>query len=340
MNSPLSTVKRYLSESSHHIYELPIVMLMPHSACNCRCVMCDIWKGNGNLRQLQEADVVVLLSSFKKLNTKLVVMTGGEALLHPNFFSFCKILKSNGIKVHLLSTGLTLKQHAEDIVANVDEVIVSLDGPEEVHNQIRNIPNAFQKLKEGVQSLKSLRPYYRVTARCVIQKNNFRQWPQTIDAARELGVDQISFLAADVSSHAFNREQLWNEERQDDVRIAKDDLMELVLIAQEISFYKQDSDFNFIAESPTKILYIAQHYYAALGLDDFHSKPCNAPWVSAVIEADGTVRPCFFHDSVGNIFEEPLEAVVNGSRAFEFRKKLDVETNETCKRCVCWLHLK
>lgn len=35
---------------------------------------------------------------------------------------------------------------------------------------------------------------------------------------------------------------------------------------------------------------------------------CNAPWVSALIETDGTVRPCFFHRSLGNIHQNRIVA--------------------------------
>jgi Fe-coproporphyrin III synthase len=102
------TWKRYRSLQSHVISALPIAILMPHSACNCRCIMCDIWKDNQNLKQLNEADVEQLLLSLKKLGTKQVVMSGGEALLNRNFFSFCQILKKEKIKITVLSTGLSL----------------------------------------------------------------------------------------------------------------------------------------------------------------------------------------------------------------------------------------
>jgi len=52
------TFKRYRTLQTDRITALPIVILMPHSACNCKCVMCDIWKDNKNLRQLTPADVV------------------------------------------------------------------------------------------------------------------------------------------------------------------------------------------------------------------------------------------------------------------------------------------
>jgi MoaA/NifB/PqqE/SkfB family radical SAM enzyme len=84
--SPVEIAKRYATLKNHRIYAMPIVILMPHSRCNCRCVMCDIWKGNNSVQQLIESDVEKLLSSLRKMNTRLVVMSGGEALMHPDFF--------------------------------------------------------------------------------------------------------------------------------------------------------------------------------------------------------------------------------------------------------------
>jgi MoaA/NifB/PqqE/SkfB family radical SAM enzyme len=109
--------------------------------------MCDIWKDNKNLKQFAESDIISLLTSLKKLGTQQVLMSGGEALLNPKFFRFCEILQKQNIKVSLLSTGLTLKKNAGQIVQWVNDIIVSLDGNEETHNAIRNIPDAYQKLK-------------------------------------------------------------------------------------------------------------------------------------------------------------------------------------------------
>ncbi len=332
--------QRYRTLQTDQIRALPVVILMPHSACNCRCVMCDIWKDNKNLKQLTEHDIRSLLNSFKKLGTQQVLMSGGEALLNPNFFRFCEILAQYHIRVTLLSTGLTLKKNAEQLVRHVHDIIVSLDGDEETHNYIRNIPNAFQSLKEGVQAVKQLDPSFRITARTVIHRINFRSWPRIIEAAQAIGIDQVSFLPADVSSHAFNREVLWSAQRQHEILPDENELYELKWLLENLIQSRSPLFENrFIAESPDKLRKIHSYYSACYGLNPFPFKKCNAPWVSAVVEADGTVRPCFFHEAMGNIREQSLEKILNSGPSIQFRKELDMATHNTCVKCVCYLHL-
>jgi Fe-coproporphyrin III synthase len=334
------TYKRYRTLQTHKISALPIAILMPHSACNCRCVMCDIWKGNKNLKQLSEEDIKGLLSSLKELGTKQIVMSGGEALLNPNFFSLCQLLKEQNLSITLLSTGLTLKKNAEEILKWIDEVIISLDGDEMTHDAIRNIDGAFAKLKDGVQYVKSFNPHFKISARTVIHRLNFRKWPAIIDSAKQIRVDRISFLPADVSSHAFNRDVLWDEKRQMDVAIHVNELSEFKSVLDDvIATHKQGIDSIFISESSEKLNKIFTYYCAIHNLCEFPYKKCNAPWVSAVIEPDGNVKPCFFHSPIGNIRSGSLTEILNGAKGMQFRKSLNMEENETCKRCVCYLNL-
>ena len=334
------TYKRYRTLQTHRISALPIVMLMPHSACNCRCVMCDIWKDNKNLKQLTEEDISGLLSSLKQFGTQQVVMSGGEALLNPKFFALCRILKDARIKVSLLTTGLTLKNHADQLVQWVNDIIVSIDGDQHLHDAIRNIPGAFRKLKDGIQYIQSLKPNYRITARTVIHRLNFWNWIAIIEQAKQMDLDQISFLPADVSSHAFNRQIAWDQPRQDEILLSKSELPELKAVIQKIiADYGDDIDSGLIAESEQKLTDIYHYYAAFYGMNPFPYKKCNAPWVSTVIEADGSVRPCFFHDTIGNIRDSSLGDILNSPQAINFRKTLNMTSNDICTKCVCSLNL-
>ncbi len=335
LQSLYHTYNRYKTLRTDKISSLPIVILMPHSACNCRCVMCDIWKGNQQVKQLQKEDITALLASLKKLGTQQVLMSGGEALLNPDFFSICEILKKEKIRISLLSTGLTLKRNAEKIVEYVNDIIVSLDGDEGLHDAIRNIPGAFRKMHEGIDAVRAIDPYFPISGRTVIHQLNFRQWPDIIKAAKEIGLNNISFLPADVSSAAFNREILWDEPRQHEIVPSINDLKEL----QEIVNVVINVSDDFILESPQKLQKIYEHYAAFYGQNSYPYKKCNAPWVSAVVEPDGNVRPCFFHKSYGNIKNGTLNDVINSPEAIAFRRSLNIDKNETCIKCVCYLNL-
>jgi len=216
--------------------------------------MCDIWKDNKNLKQLTEQDISGLLDALRRFGTQQVAMSGGEALLNTNFFRLCAILKKEKIKITLLSTGLTVKKNAEQLLEWVDDLIVSLDGDEPVHDAIRNIPGAFNKLKDGIQYIRSLDPDYRITARTVIHRLNFRVWESIINEAKIMGLDQVSFLPADVSSHAFNRQMAWTEPKQHEILISEKELPELQeVISRIIKNNGFDFDSGFIAETPEKM---------------------------------------------------------------------------------------
>jgi MoaA/NifB/PqqE/SkfB family radical SAM enzyme len=340
--SALETLRRQATRSTHRIHSLPQLVLMPHSSCNCRCVMCDIWKANAMKRELSREDLERQMPSLRNLHVQRIVLSGGEALMHSNLWLLCKLLRelNDDLQITLLSTGLLLKKHAADVVKWCDEVIVSLDGSREMHDTIRRIPRAFDRLAEGIAALREQRAGYPVSARCVLQRTNFRDLPNIVAAAHEIGLNRISFMAVDVSSTAFNRPEPWQEPRVAEVALDRAETNEFAAVVEDtIERFAADFESRFISESPEKIRRLPRYYAALNGMGEFPRTVCNAPWVSSVVEADGTVRPCFFHRSLGNIHEHTLEEVLNSPEAIDFRRQLDVTANPICKACVCTLSL-
>jgi len=316
-----------------HIERLPILVLEPHNRCNCRCVMCDIWKLT-DAREISPAELHRHLGDIEALGVEWVVFTGGEPLMHSDLFQLAAMLRARGLRITLLSTGLLLERHAEAIAATMDDVIVSLDGPPTVHDAIRRVPAAFEMLANGVRALHRLKPDFPVSARCTIQAANAAQLRATVITARDIGLRTISFLAADLTSNAFNRPQEWPANRQAQVAplLAELEHEMNALVAE----YPDD---GFVVESPAKLQRIVDHFRADFGVQPHIAPRCNAPWVSAVLESNGDVRPCFFHPPLGNTSGTSLLAVLNGPRAVAFRESLDVAANPVCRRCVCSLYL-
>jgi Fe-coproporphyrin III synthase len=327
------------SVAAHQIRTVPVVVISPHNQCNCRCVMCDIWR----IREAKEITPALLeqqLASFRELSVHWVVFTGGEPQMNPQMIFLAKILRNEGIRVTMLTAGLLLESQAESVAANVDDVIVSLDGPATLHDKIRRVPHAFEQIKTGVAALRCFRPDIIVRARCTVQKANHGSLCEVVKSAKEIGLNSISFLAADLTSEAFNRPQGWAPESQDRVALNADEADALEAEVERLVIeHRLDLNSGFVLESPDKLRRLVLHFRAHLGQGPHIAPNCNAPWVSSVIEASGEVRPCFFHPSLGNIHDQPLHQIVNSPKALSFRTTLDVATNPVCRRCVCSLHI-
>ena len=325
---------------------LPLLILYPHSRCNCRCLMCDIWRSRSRDELAPDA-VAQWLAEWRQLGVQRVVLSGGEALMHSRLWELCAVLQQAHIGITLLSTGLLLERHAARIVEYCDDIVVSLDGPADVHDRIRNVPRAFERLARGVAAVNAAAAArgatVSVSGRCTVQKQNYRHLSAIVRASHDIGLSRISFLAADISSDAFNRPAGWDDGHVASVALATEDLP-LLLAELERLEQERAADFagGFIAESPLKLRRRLHQYYAALlGEGDFHPNACNAPWVSTVIEADGTVRPCFFQPALGNLHQAPnLQAILNSPQSRAWRQGLDPHRDAICRKCVCTLELR
>jgi Fe-coproporphyrin III synthase len=315
---------------------LPVLILYPHSRCNCRCVMCDIWKTDST-QEISAAELEQHGEDIARLRVEWVVLSGGEPLMHSDLFRLCRDLRKRNIRTTLLSTGLLIERYASQIVEWLDDVIVSLDGPPEIHDAIRRVPGAFDRLACGVAALHRENPDFAVSARSTVQTRNCGHLRATVETARDLRLKSVSFLAADVSSEAFNRLTVWSSERQKQVALAPSQIG--VLEAEVEALIGAGECGNFVAETPEKLRRIVHHFRSHLGLRLPVAPRCNAPWVSAVLESDGAVRPCFFHRPIGTVGKgASLLDVLNGPEAISFRLGLDVATNPICRRCVCSLN--
>jgi Fe-coproporphyrin III synthase len=322
----------------HRIDALPVLVIFPHNQCNCRCVMCDIWRIR-EAKDIAPADLEQHVGSFRKLGVKWVVFSGGEPQLNEQWSSLAQMLRSAGSRVTLLTAGLLLKPQARAIAECIDDVIVSVDGPPAVHNSIRRIPGAFEQMAGGVKALHDLRPEMSVRARCTVQKANHHSLRAVVAYAKQIGLTSVSFLAADLTSSAFNRPQGWLPERQERVALTSDENDALEFEIEQLIREQSRLEPRFVVESADKLRRIVQHFRSHLGQGKNVAPRCNAPWVSAVIEASGDLRPCFFHPALGNIHRQTLTDIINSPEALQFRSSLDVESNDTCRRCVCSLYI-
>jgi Fe-coproporphyrin III synthase len=262
----------------------------------------------------------------------MVALSGGEPLLHPQWAQIAELLKSRGLELWLLTSGLSLAKHARRASGLFDAVTVSLDGTNrETYAAIRGL-DAFDNVLEGIRAAAGygVAPSIRVT----LQRANYRELPMFVDLARAVGARQVSFLAVDVANpHAFGR----TDDFSSDLALRSEDLpvFEGLVRSMEVA-YAESFNSGFIAESPAKLRRILQYFSAVCGREAFPEVRCNAPEFSAVIGANGRVQPCFFipgpsdADAWGD-----LRAALDSDGMTMLLDDIRAGKRPECGNCVC-----
>jgi Fe-coproporphyrin III synthase len=315
---------------------LPLVTLYLTERCNSRCVTCDYWR-HGRIDMNLEA-VQRLIPGLQRLGTQVALLSGGEPLLNPEWPSIAQVLRDAGLKVWLLTSGLSLAKHARRAADVFDAITVSLDGTDrETYQAIRGL-DAFENVCDGIQA--AAKHGVAAGLRVTLQRANFRQLPAFVSLAKDLSARQVSFLAVDVANpHAFGRTDGFSS----DLALRPEELPELDELLRAVEV-ENAAEFRsgFIAESPAKLRRILQYFAAIHGKAPYPEVHCNAPEFSAVIGATGRVQPCFFISGPaeagalrGGAAPDGLSSALNGERMRELRGSIRAGARAECKTCVC-----
>jgi MoaA/NifB/PqqE/SkfB family radical SAM enzyme len=312
------------------LQRLPLVTLYLTERCNSRCVTCDYWRHGRTDLDLES--VRRLLPSLAQLQTEVALISGGEPLLHPQWREMCGLLRSSGLQLWLLTSGLSLAKHARQAAELFESITVSVDGTDrETYRAIRGL-DAFDNVCAGIRAAAATT--VPVGMRVTLQRANYRQLPDFVELARQLDARQVSFLPVDVANpHAFGR----TDDFARDLALRPADLEELdrILTAMEHE-YAADFRAGFIAENPRKLRRIQQYFAAVCGSGPYPPVRCNVTEFSAVVGADGGVSPCFFIPGpAGSRAGDDLAAALNAGPMIVLRDAIARGARAECARCVC-----
>ncbi len=312
---------------------LPLGIVYLTTRCFSRCRACQYWAHAPVDLPVERASQ--LARELRQLGTQVVGLSGGEPLAHPRWGDVLAALRLAGLRLWLLTSGLTLSQAAPSVARLCEQVTVSLDAAHpETYARIRGV-DGFAATCAGITA--AVIQGLAVTLRCTVQRGNYRELPELVALARRLGVKQISFLAVDdASAAAFGRQG----EALPPLRLPADELpaFKMVLDALERDFAREFAT-GFIAESPAKMRRLHQFFSAAAGQAAFPKVRCNAPRFSAVIGPDGRAQPCYFvAPPAGPAPAAGLRAALNSPALTRARREIRQGRQPACQTCVCALY--
>ena len=320
-----------LGRTAGRPWPLRLLVLALGDRCDQHCAHCGIW-ANAPAAGLRPGERMKLLDEALALGIRAALLTGGEPLLAPDLEAVAGRLWQGGAEVLLATNGRLLAERAEAVARWGSAVYVSLDGASAAtHDGVRGVPT-FARMAEGVARLRERAPHVGRVARCTLHRENIGEFSGIVAAARELGFQHVSFLPLDASSAAFGghpaaRKRLVPTEEQ---------LVDFEAALVRLEVARARGEDRFVLESPARLRRLAAHLRASAGAASFTRPPCDAPWWSVVVEHDGTARPCFFHEPVGDA--RAGLAALRASAGYGDALAAIGRENATCARCVCPNH--
>lgn len=185
----LSVVKRGLV---NYVTKRPICVSFEVTyRCNARCKHCHL----GGPLDEQSAPPERFGELCRSLKPVVAQISGGEPLLRGDLFEIVRELANPGGMpfVVITTNGALLKTEKYLALkeAGVDEFSVSLDFPDERHDDFRRIPGLFKKIETFLHDIRDVKRK-GITLACVVQSRNFRDLIRLAEFARDNGV-KISF---------------------------------------------------------------------------------------------------------------------------------------------------
>jgi radical SAM protein with 4Fe4S-binding SPASM domain len=180
----------------------PSIQLEITTKCNINCPLC--------LRTIDPAKIVdadMSIDLFKTIITQLkgktrdVSLVGlGEPLLHPQIFDMIRLVKENDLEVSLIDnfTLIDKEKTLKLIDSGLDFIYVSFDNTSKAAFEKRRTGACFEKVIENIKlfvktknEAKAKHPIFLFKS--TISNSNFKEIPQLIKLAEDLGADGINF---------------------------------------------------------------------------------------------------------------------------------------------------
>lgn len=276
------------------------------SNCNLSCSHCYSFEGteikNGNL---STEIIMKMIAEETFLSFRKIVFTGGEPLLHPDFEMLLDHLHFSEIKsklpVLVLRTNLSClvsPSIVEKLKSVFDQIVISIDGPEEIHDRQRG-KGAFRKTINNLTLFDAKTIEKKISFACTLDQHSLSQ--------AEFGII---------------KDQVYALKTQFPVK----DIRFLPILplgrARHLKTQRNNAEMVSVGEWMNRKYY----FRTSCGVGQ-----------SAMVESNGDVYSCHVlketqKQIMGNVYETNLSAIIQNTNFSQLRN-LNVNTNDKCKNC-------
>lgn len=162
--------------------------------CNLRCRHCwidPVTERHRSTLHLPWRELKPIFEEAKTLGLRNVKLTGGEPFLHPDILQILADLPAMGLGVRMETNGTLIGQReAKALKEAKANFSISLDGPTaEVHDDLRNVPGAFEKTLKGAAAARAEGLRFQII--CSLYRMNAELLPSMASFAESLGAHSL-----------------------------------------------------------------------------------------------------------------------------------------------------
>ena len=295
--------------------------------CNAQCVMCNL--GRGHAEEISLELVKKMVSEPDVLSELgLINITGGEPFLHESLDHICFELAENIPSLSWIgfsSNGLLgnkIRSAMQNLVENLPNqnlkvsIELSLDGPPEVHDKVRGVKGAFDKVIQTFHLLKDLQKsnprFSGIGFGCNVNRHTVNHLAETHQIAKELNAN-ITFTPAIKSDIFFQ-----NTETSDAMDLTQEDIKKGVAFYD--SLLEQGALDSFYHKFATNFL-----------LRGIRTTGCVFRRKGFFLAPDGKIFICQTDHSLylGSLTESELSDILLNENSRQLRESM----LDLCRRC-------
>jgi MoaA/NifB/PqqE/SkfB family radical SAM enzyme len=313
--------------------------------CNLRCVMCPLYnelkKGSKSKlstaikasNELSTDEIISFLKDAASSGIKTFTITGGEPFIRDDLLAIVREAKSLNLTTTIISNGTLIKKDTiNDILeSGLDYLSFSLDGPQDVHDSIRNSKGAFNKTVNAIDWITSEKKkagslYPLISINCTISAYNMGKLSDILYIAETYRVpityQYLYYTTKEMEEQTNSLYHIGSAKYEDqdlNELVKKIDCTTLQEEINKIIDYAVAKNLAIKFQPPLKNDEIARRFY-----DDSYAyvSKCFLPWYALRVNPFGNVYPCSMSIIMGNIKQNKLATIWNGEKYISFRKAL------------------
>ena len=289
--------------------------------CNLACRHCGSSCSPKKSTFLKKESVFKVLDSVKERygNQPMICLTGGEPLMHPDFFEIAQYIAANGFYWGITTNATLIDKSVATELSNcrMTSVAFSLDGEIDSHNALRGSKTAYDRAVRGIRNTVEYCKRAVTMVTTVVNKLNFDELDDIYNSVCALGVDSWRVVNVDPIGRATDS----------DLALDDNQLIELF-----------DYIKNLRRKSDIEVTYGCSHYlteqYERELRDSYFL--CASGIYTASVLANGDIFSCLDIERLpelvqGNVEKDDFADVWENKFAV-FRQDRTA-LNDTCNRC-------